>query len=114
MRRIPYKPVASYSPKSSPDGSPVSPTPPSPSYPAHPSAPRPKLLSSASPYLVIQSSDLLRSTARVAYPNIAIQCFLKDDVIRVRLFLPHECERRLTRLAIHVFDRLPSTSASET
>ncbi|KAK4703340.1 mediator of RNA polymerase II transcription subunit 14, partial [Phenoliferia sp. Uapishka_3] len=80
IRRIPYKPVASTSTALNPS----SPSSKSSAPPATTSA-RPQLLSSASPYLVIQSSDLLRSTARVAYPNIAIQCFLLNDTIRTTL-----------------------------
>ncbi|KAL8292356.1 hypothetical protein RQP46_001822 [Phenoliferia psychrophenolica] len=85
IRRIPYTSIASYSPTASPPSPPDSPTPPSPTFPSSSSPTKSKSLSSSSPYLVIQASDLLRSTARVAYPNIAIQCFLVDDVIRTTL-----------------------------
>ena len=86
IRQIPYKPVASVSGPSTPVGSPsaiAALSLPSPAFPSTSS--RPHLLSESSPYLVIQSSDLLRSTSRVAYPNIAVQCSLKGSAIRVCL-----------------------------
>ncbi|KAM0747999.1 MED14-domain-containing protein [Meredithblackwellia eburnea MCA 4105] len=39
------------------------------------------MLSNVAPYLVVKSFDLLKGTSPVAHPNVAIQCFLKDDSI---------------------------------
>lgn len=67
LRRIPYKPIASAL--------------------VLPSATRsvtPQRLSQTSPYLVVQSADLLQSPADVAYPNVAVQSSLQDQLIRVR------------------------------
>ncbi|KAI5477894.1 Mediator complex, subunit Med14 [Pseudohyphozyma bogoriensis] len=72
VRRIPFKAVSS-APASAPADSTLAKRSSSPSFT------QPCLLSRSSPYLVIQSTDLLRSTAKVAYPNIAIQCFQTDD-----------------------------------
>lgn len=76
IRRIPYKPVAASK----------TPLPTNADQPTATSSKRskkPPLLSETSPYLVIQSSDLIRSNVKVAYSNIAIQCYLKDNVIKV-------------------------------
>lgn len=83
IRRIPFKPVASFTLPASPPASPLSPSFPSQTIPPSSTSKPPHLLSRASPYLVIQSSDLLRCAAKVAYPNIAIQCDLVNDTIKV-------------------------------
>lgn len=49
------------------------------------STPTSNLLSKTSPYLAIKSVDVLKSQVDVAYPNVAIQCALADETIRVSL-----------------------------
>lgn len=39
------------------------------------------------PYITVKSDDLLRGTARIASPNVAIQCILKAGKIRVSFSL---------------------------